>query len=126
MVRLIERQKPDALAPLQPPEWTVSPVSSDQAENWGRKVKGRGEGDAGILSVVEYQSFELTKSQLAEEAPGGDQQNRDEIDRMLRAGILESRNLPRNEGGRTIRRHLIGLPGQEPPENLIKVGPLKD
>lgn len=54
------------------------------AENWGKKDSRRSEGDVGILSVVEYQSFELTKSQLAEEAPGGDQQNREEIDRMLK------------------------------------------
>ena len=116
----------DTLAPLKPPEWTVSLVGSDQAENWGKKDKRRSEGDEGILSIVEYRSFELTKSQLAEEAPGGDQQNRDEIDRMLRAGILESRNLPRREGPRTVNRDLIGLPGHEPPEILIKVGPLKE
>jgi len=116
----------ETLSPPQPPTWTVTQVDSEQAENWGNKDKRRSEGDAGILSIVEYQPFELTKSQLAEEAPGGDQQNRAEINRMLKTGVLESRNLPRKEGGRTVNRDLIGLPGHEPPENLIKVGPLKE
>ena len=104
----------ETLSPRQPPTWTVTQVNSEQAENWGKNYKKSRGGHEGILSIVEHHPFELTRSQL-EVAVGGGKNTREAIRQMLKTEVLISRYLPRKEGGGTKKRHLVGLPGHEPP-----------
>lgn len=108
-------------SPSHPTLWNVLPVSIEEADKWGKNLRRHSGGDEGIRTLVEHRPFELTVSQLANEAPGGDQQNRKRIDQMLTSGELVARNMKRREGRRSVPRSLVGLPDAEPPEDVINV-----
>ena len=116
---------PDSIGPIQPPKWTVKSVSSEEADNWGRK-EATNASPEDLLQFVEENHFTLSKTALAEEGPGPEKKNQELLKQWLQSGILETRKLPRREKNAIRRRWLVGIAGREPPEPPTNEGSPKE
>jgi hypothetical protein len=98
-----------------PPQWHVTKVDADRAQQWG---KGSGSStvnpEMSLIDFITAHPYEHTKSQVCKLAPGAEKANRDAAERLAKSGLLVVAKISRLEGNRTVLRDLVGPSGADP------------